>query len=101
MKNKRKLKHITLYLLIMGTLIGFYSWKIEPHWVKYEQIDLPIKHLPEVLNGKSLVQISDIHIGNYVDKDFIKRTFREIAALKPDIIVYTGDFVRSLIIKYP
>lgn len=101
MKNKRKLKHVMLCLLIMGTLIGFYSWKIEPHWVKYEKIDLPIKHLPEVLSGKSLVQISDIHIGNYVDKDFIKRTFQETAALKPDIIVYTGDFVRLVNHKIP
>lgn len=101
MKNKRKLKHIAIYLLVMGALLGFYSWKIEPHWVKYEQINLTVKHLPKTLEGKSLIQISDIHIGNYVDKDFIKRTFREIAALKPDIMVYTGDFVRLVQNKIP
>lgn len=101
MKNKRKLKHITIYLFIMGALLGFYSWKIEPHWVKYEQINLTVKHLPQALQGKSLIQISDIHIGNYVDKDFIKRTFQEIAALKPDIMVYTGDFVRLVHNKIP
>ncbi|MGJ1191241.1 metallophosphoesterase [Sphingobacterium siyangense] len=53
------------------------------------------------MEGKSLIQISDIHIGNYVDKDFIKRTFREIGALKPDIVVYTGDFVRLVHNKIP
>ncbi|MCS4163312.1 metallophosphoesterase [Sphingobacterium sp. BIGb0116] len=101
MKNKRKLKHIAIYLFVMGALLGFYSWKIEPHWVKYEQINLTVKHLPEALEGKSLIQISDIHIGNYVNKDFIKRTFREIRALKPDIMVYTGDFVRLVQNKIP
>lgn len=101
MKNKRKLKHIAIYLFVMGALLGFYSWKIEPHWVKYEQINLTVKHLPEALEGKLLIQISDIHIGNYVDKDFIKRTFREIRALKPDIMVYTGDFVRLVQNKIP
>ncbi|MGE8429826.1 MAG: metallophosphoesterase [Sphingobacterium sp.] len=101
MKNKQKLKHIAIYLFVMGALLGFYSWKIEPHWVKHEQINLTVKYLPEALEGKSLIQISDIHIGNYVDKDFIKRTFREIAALKPDIMVYTGDFVRLVHNKIP
>lgn len=88
-------------MLITAVLLGFYSWKIEPHWVKYEQVNLTINHLPEALEGKSLVQISDIHIGNYVDKDFIKGTFSKVTALNPDIVVYTGDFVRLVKDKMP
>ncbi len=101
MKNKQKIKRITIFLLITGVLLGFYSWKIELHWVKYEQVNLTINHLPETLEGKSLVQISDIHIGNYVDKDFIKGTFSKVTALNPDIVVYTGDFVRLVHHKIP
>ncbi|WP_313267018.1 metallophosphoesterase [Sphingobacterium sp.] len=101
MKNKQKIKRITICLLITGVLLGFYSRKIEPHWVKYEQVNLTINHLPEALEGKSLVQISDIHIGNYVDKDFIKGTFSKVTTLNPDIVVYTGDFVRLVKDKMP
>ena len=101
MKNKQKIKRITIFLLITGVLLGFYSWKIELHWVKYEQANLTINHLPETLEGKSLVQISDIHIGNYVDKDFIKEIFSKVTALNPDIVVYTGDFVRLVHHKIP
>jgi len=101
MKNKQKIKRITIFLLITAVLLGFYSWKIELHWVKYEQVNLTINHLPETLEGKSLVQISDIHIGNYVDKDFIKGTFSKVTALNPDIVVYTGDFVRLVHHKIP
>lgn len=101
MKNRQRIKRITICLLTTGVLLGFYSWKIEPHWVKYEQINLTINHLPEALEGKSLVQISDIHIGNYVDKDFIKGTFSKVTALNPDIVLYTGDFVRLAHRKIP
>ena len=92
--RKGFLKKGFITFILIAALAGYYAWQIEPHWVKYEQLKLPIKHLPENLEGKTLVQISDIHIGNYVVKDFIKDTFRKVEKINADIIVYTGDFVR-------
>lgn len=94
MKRKRFFKKGFISFILIAALAGYYAWQIEPHWVKYEQLKLPIRHLPENLEGKTLVQISDIHIGDYVDKDFIKNSFKKIKKISPDIIVYTGDFVR-------
>jgi predicted MPP superfamily phosphohydrolase len=101
MKNKRKIRNILICLFLASLILGLYTWKIEPHWVQYEQIDLDTKHLPITLDGETLIQISDIHIGNYVDKNFIKETFSEISLMHPAIVVYTGDFVRLVDGKIP
>lgn len=94
MKKKRFFKKAFITLTLIAALLGYYAWQIEPHWVRFDQLKLPIKNLPEKLEGKTLVQISDIHIGDYVDKDFIINNFAKVGVMHADIIVYTGDFVR-------
>ena len=73
--------------------VGLYTWQFEPHWVEVVCRDLPIRGLPPQLAGKSLIQVSDIHIGERVDDDFLIRWFQEIGKWKPDIVVFTGDFL--------
>ena len=41
----------------------------------------------------TIVQISDLHIGGLIDRNFVKHTVKTINALKPDIIVITGDLI--------
>ncbi len=41
----------------------------------------------------SIVQISDLHIGGLIDKEFVKNSVLKINALKPDIVFITGDLV--------
>jgi predicted MPP superfamily phosphohydrolase len=55
--------------------------------------ELPIRGLPAALEGKTLVQLSDLHIGPRVDDSYIAETFATVAALQPDIVVMTGDWV--------
>jgi len=74
-------------------LAGLYTWRIEPTWLEVTHRDLPITHLPPALAGKTLVQLSDIHIGPQVDDDYIRRTFAAVTALAPDFVVHTGDLV--------
>ncbi len=83
----------TFKIIGFGCLGGFYSTQIEPFWVEHVRIKMPLMHLPMELVGKSIMQISDIHIGSDFDFQFIIRSFIEAAALKPDYVVYTGDFV--------
>jgi predicted MPP superfamily phosphohydrolase len=72
---------------------GLYSWRWEPHWVETVERTLPIARLPRDLQGARLVQLSDLHIGPRVDDDFLKETFAQVQARKPDLVVYTGDFI--------
>jgi predicted MPP superfamily phosphohydrolase len=74
-------------------LTGLYTWRIEPTWLEIAHRDLPLAHLPPALAGRTLVQLSDIHIGPQVDDDYIRRTFAAVTALAPDFVVHTGDLV--------
>lgn len=74
-------------------LAGLYSWQIEPRWVEMVERELPIVHLPSALDGRLLVQISDMHLSDRYDWHYQRGIMQTIQALSPDIVVYTGDFI--------
>ena len=75
---------------VVGTFV--YTWRVEPHWYEIVERDLPIRLLPATLEGKRLVQISDLHIGNLVDDDYIVGAIQHACSLA-DLLVITGDFM--------
>ncbi len=77
----------------IGLLSGLYAWQIEPFWLEFVKKKMPIKNLPESLVGKTLMQISDIHIGNRFDYQYIIDSFKTAQAYSPDFVVYTGDYI--------
>jgi predicted MPP superfamily phosphohydrolase len=79
----------------LGFLSGMYSWQIEPFWVEFVKLKMPIKNLPDHLAGKRLMQISDIHIGKRFDYQYIIKSFEKAKQYHPDFVVYTGDFVTT------
>jgi uncharacterized protein len=54
---------------------------------------MPIQHLPSELQGLKLMQISDMHVGNRFDRQYIIDSFLGAQSFEPDFVVYTGDFV--------
>ena len=58
---------------------GFYTWKIEPHWLEIVRRPLPVRGLPTALAGRTLVQISDVHVGPRVDDDYVLSVFARVA----------------------
>ena len=54
---------------------------------------MPIKNLPQHLVGKTLMQISDVHVGNRFEKQYIIDSFQKAQKYEPDFVVYTGDYV--------
>jgi predicted MPP superfamily phosphohydrolase len=93
MKRRKFIKKTIFGALGVGFLGGIYSWKIEPYWLEFVHKKMPIKNLPENLIGKTLIQISDIHVGNRFDYQYIIDSFKKAQKLNPDFVVYTGDFV--------
>jgi uncharacterized protein len=79
--------------LATAGLTALYTWRVEPTWVEFVRRDLPIANLPPTLAGKTLVQLSDTHIGSQVDDDYITDVFAQVTALKPDLVALTGDIV--------
>jgi uncharacterized protein len=72
---------------------GLYTWRVEPHWLEFTYPALPISGLPLELEGLTLAQISDLHVGPQVDDDYIIKSFRRVQELAPDFVVFTGDWI--------
>ena len=70
-----------------------YATRIEPHWLEIVELELPVENLPPSWVGKSLLQISDIHVGPEVSDDYLLESFKKAAAQKPDVVALTGDYV--------
>jgi predicted MPP superfamily phosphohydrolase len=90
--NRRKFIKRTFWGTV-GFLTGLYSWQIEPFWLEFVKRKMPIANLPDNLIGKRLIQISDIHIGNRFDYNYIIDSFKKAQKFNPDFVVYTGDYV--------
>ncbi len=92
--NRRKFIKRTFWGTVgVGFLTGLYTWQIEPFWLEFVKRKMPISNLPDNLIGKRLVQISDIHIGNRFDYNYIIDSFKKAQKYNPDFVVYTGDYV--------
>lgn len=70
-----------------------YGCGIEPRWVEHVRRTLPIAGLTAALADRTLVQLSDLHVGPHVGESYLRRVFDGVTAMAPEIVVYTGDFV--------
>lgn len=93
MKRRKFLKNSLYGLAGASLLSGLYAWQIEPFWLEFVRLKMPVKNLPAKLNSKTLMQISDIHVGNRFDYQYIIESFKKAQQLDPDFVVYTGDYV--------
>lgn len=91
--NKRTFLKTASVLATAGLATGIYTWQIEPFWLEFVSVKMPVGNLPKSLTGKTLMQISDVHVGNRFDYQYIIESFQEAQRLQPDFVVYTGDYV--------
>jgi predicted MPP superfamily phosphohydrolase len=75
-----------------GTMMG---WGIARGRLAFElhEVAVRIPGLPRVLDGYTLVQVSDIHTGLYVGERELDEGLSLARAAKPDLLVVTGDLV--------
>lgn len=64
--------------------------------LQVSEVEIPIAALPESFNGYRIAQISDLHLGTFgTDTAFVSRLVDSINALRPNLIVFTGDIVNQ------
>ncbi|MBI3894321.1 MAG: metallophosphoesterase [Acidobacteria bacterium] len=54
---------------------------------------IPIPHLPRSLEGLTVVQVSDLHVGPYIREKELRHMVHLINQLRPDLVVITGDMI--------
>jgi uncharacterized protein len=78
-------------LLAVGGL--GYGTLLEPRSYKIETIHLELKRLPRIFSGLRVAQISDIHMGGWMNLERFQHVADLIVAQDPDILLITGDFL--------
>jgi predicted MPP superfamily phosphohydrolase len=56
-------------------------------------VEIYLSKLPASLDGFTIVQLTDLHVGLTIDRGFVQRVVDRANALSPDLIALTGDFV--------
>lgn len=56
-------------------------------------VEVALPRLPQALDGFTLVQLTDLHIGPLLKRDWLRAVVEKTNALNPDAVVMTGDFI--------
>lgn len=75
-----------------GGLAAYGSWRaFSPPMVT--EVVLKVPKLPKALEGLSIVQLTDIHVGPFIQRRFMDELVRQANELRPDLFAITGDLV--------
>ncbi len=86
--------NIAISGFILLAIVGVgYGLLVEPGWVKVENVQLNLRRLPQIFSGLRIAQISDIHMGGWMNADRLQHIAELILAQKPDVLLITGDFL--------
>jgi predicted MPP superfamily phosphohydrolase len=89
-----ELRRISAVATVLGatgiTLIGLLNARRRAGIV---ETDVPVENLPEALVGFAIAQISDVHVGATIKRDYVQAIVDAVNALQPDAIAVTGDIV--------
>ena len=90
---RREFLFQTTNLLVLGaagafTAYGIFQARRKPGLV---EISVPLPNLPEAFEGFRIVQITDIHAGLTVKRDWVETIAQQVQDLRPDLIALTGD----------
>lgn len=58
-----------------------------------KRVTVEIPGLDRSLDGFRIAQISDVHIGETLGRDFAKQVADQVNALEPDLVAVTGDLI--------
>ncbi len=87
------LKTIFLSLFSLAPASLLYSIFGEPMWLDVEQVDVVLPRLPKSFSGLRILQISDIHIGGWMNRERLSDVIELAKRQKPDLVLMTGDYV--------
>ncbi len=77
-------------LAVLLTGIGFLNARRRARVV---EVEVPIAGLPAALEGFTIAQISDLHVGPTIKRKYIDAIVDAVNALQADMIAVTGDVV--------
>lgn len=78
---------LAYFLALVVSVWGI--WNVYNPVVK--RVDVQIEGLPENWKGKTIVQLSDVHLGNVLGAKYMEKLARRVDELGPEAVFLTGD----------
>lgn len=82
-----------LAVLAMATATSVIGFLNARRTASVKRVDVPIRGLPQALEGFTIAQLSDIHVGPTIRSAYIQRIVDAVNRLGADAIAITGDLV--------
>lgn len=79
-----------IVLALLVSLWGFFNAR---RLARVVTADVPIAGLPAALDGFTIAQISDIHVGPTIKRPYLERIVERVNGLRADVVAITGDLV--------
>lgn len=70
-----------------------YGYSIGQLRLRITRLRLPLRQCSAALSGLRIAQISDIHIGQHIEREQLERFVGRVNDLQPDLICITGDII--------
>ncbi len=87
------LRGATSAALVIGTGAGPYATWFGRHDYQLEERPVALPGLANNLDGYTIVQLSDIHVGPHVGAPELRAALALVRQARPDLIVLTGDLL--------
>lgn len=79
-----------LGLASLFTLVGYVNAR---RVARVVTVDIPLANLPKALAGFTIVQLSDIHVGPTIKREYVQAIVDRVNQLDADLVAITGDVV--------
>ena len=77
------------FFLLAGAVSLYGMWQARNPIIKH--IEVEIKGLPDHWRGRTVVHLSDLHLGAIYKASFMYRVAEKVNSVNPDLILITGD----------
>jgi hypothetical protein len=87
------IRNSAIAVMALTPVITIIGYAMARRTARVVRVDVPLAGLPPQLEGFIIAQISDIHVGPTIKRDYVEAIVARVNSLEADMVAITGDLV--------